>query len=141
MGFVKKDFKGGERMNGLLALFGGILAGLFFVFLLVSLAVYIYAALALMTIAKKTKTPNGWLAFIPLANVYLLTQLAEVSGWYTLILLVGLIPILGSFVIAGFMAWFFWRIAERLKKPGYWGILMLIPIVNLILLGILAWEK
>ena len=47
------------------------------VFLIIFLAVYIYGALALMAIAKKTKTPNGWLAWIPIANVFLIIQIAK----------------------------------------------------------------
>ena len=46
-------------MMGLYALFAGM--GVFA--MLIAIAIYVYFALALMAIAKKTNTPNGWLAF------------------------------------------------------------------------------
>ena len=123
--------------GGLLALAGTMLI----VTLIIFLAVYIYAAFALMTIANKTKTKNGWLAFIPIANVYLLTQIAGLSGWWTLIIFAGIIPFLGNLAVLAAIAYFFWIISEKLKKPGWFGILMIVPIVNLVILGILAWGK
>lgn len=123
--------------GGLLAMLGAFLL----VFLFLALVVYIYMAIALMAIAKKTKTPNGWLAFIPIANIYLMTQIGKVSGWWTPGILAGFIPLIGSLAIAALMVYLWWLIAEKVGKPGWWGILMLIPIVNLILIGILAWGK
>ncbi len=124
-------------MMGLLALGAAMMV----FFLLLFVAVYVYMALALMTIAKRTKTENAWLAWIPIANFYLMTQIAGVSGLVTLVLLAGIIPFIGPLVIAGVVAWLWWKIAEERRRPGYWGILMLIPIVNFVLVGILAWGK
>ena len=116
--------------------------GAFFVFfLLVALAVYIYSALALMTIAKKTKTENAWFAWIPILNIYLLTQVAGVSGWITAAFLLAIIPFIGGLIVAALTVWLWWKVAERLKLPEWYGILMIIPIVNLIMMGIMAWGK
>jgi hypothetical protein len=123
--------------GGLLAAF----AAMGLVFMIVVLAFYIYAALALMAIAKKTKTPNGWLAFIPIANIYLMTQMAGISGWWTLAIFAAIIPIIGGLAILAGMIYLWWIIAEKINKPGWWSILMLIPIVNIIILGIMAWGK
>ena len=101
---------------------------------------YIYVALALMSIARKTKTKNEWLAFIPIANFYLLTQMARKSGNWTWILLLVFVPF-GGMVVAGIGIWFFWLVAERIKFPGWISLLLLIPFVNLVILGILAWKK
>lgn len=109
-----------------------------FVFVLV---MYIYTALVLMTIAKKTKTDNAWLALIPIANVYLMTQVAGVSGWFTLLLLAGIIPIVGMLVILVLFVWLWWKIAEARHRPGWWGILMLIPVIGWIIMGMLAWGE
>lgn len=111
------------------------------VYIIVGLAVYIYAALALMAIAKKTKTPNGWLAFIPIANIYLMTQMAGVSGWWTLGILIAWIPVVGSLAVLAGMIFLWWKIAEEIDKPGWWSLLLLIPIVNLVIMGIMAWGK
>ena len=110
-------------------------------FSLVGLALYIYFAVALMAIAKKTNTPNGWLAFIPIANVYLMTQIAGLPAWYTLVILLPIIPLIGYIAMMIVMIYFWWKIAEAIKKPGWWSILMLIPIVNFVIVGIMAWEK
>ena len=123
---------------------GSLLAafGAFMIFaLIILLAIYLYMAFALMTIANKTKTKNSWLAFIPIANIYLMTQIAGLSGWWTLAVLAGIIPVIGSIAVLAAMAYFWWLIAEKLKRPNWWGILMIIPIVNLVIIGILAWGK
>ncbi|MDP3992060.1 MAG: hypothetical protein U1B79_00625 [Candidatus Pacearchaeota archaeon] len=101
---------------------------------------YAYVALALMAIARKTKTKNAWLAWIPIANFYLLTQMARKSGHWTWILLLGFLPFGGTFITAVGI-WFFWRVAERIKFPGWVSLFLLIPFVNLIVLGVLAWSK
>ena len=119
----------------------GFLAALIIPLIIIGIAVYIYAAIVLMTIAQKTKTENAWLAWIPIANIYLMTQVGEVSGWWTLLVLAAIIPILGSFVVMAMIVYLWWKIAERLDKPGWYGILMLIPVVNLVIMGMLAWGK
>ena len=54
-----------------------ILASLFWVWLIP----YIWIAVCLMVIANKPGTPDGWLAFIPLLNIYLF-QLTPQSNWF-----------------------------------------------------------
>ncbi len=107
----------------------------------VGLLAYLYAAFALMAMAKKTNTPNGWLGFIPIANVYLMTQIAGLPWWWTLCVLAAIIPVLGGLVMLGAMIYIWWRIAERLGKPGWWSLLLLVPIVNLIIIGVMAWGQ
>ncbi|MFH1376456.1 MAG: hypothetical protein ABIH25_02360 [Candidatus Woesearchaeota archaeon] len=122
--------------------FAGILAGAAItVLIIVGIAVYIYMAIALMTIANKTKTPNAWLAWIPIANYYLMTQIAKVPWWTFFAFLLVLIPAIGSLAFLAVSVWWWWRIAEVRKRPGWLGILTIIPIVNLIIVGVLAWAK
>jgi hypothetical protein len=111
------------------------------VFLIIFLAVYIYGALALMAIAKKTKTPNGWLAWIPIANVFLIIQIAKQPWWHIFALLLYFIPAVGGLAFLVVSAFWWWKIAESIKREGWQGILMVIPIVNLIMLGVFAWGK
>jgi len=94
-----------------------------------------------MTIAKKTKTENAWFAWIPILNIYLMTQIAGVSGWITAAFLLVIIPFIGGLVVMALTVWLWWKIAERLKLPEWYGILMIIPIVNFVILGIMAWGK
>ena len=45
----------------------------------ISLAIYILQGIAFMKIAQKVGVPNGWMAFIPFANLYLYGKIAEES--------------------------------------------------------------
>ncbi len=129
-------FDNPELFLGSLA--GGIIIGA----LVVGLALYIYAALALMTIAKRTKTDYAWMAWIPILNFYLMSRIAGIHWWTVLVIIfAGWIPVIGQLAALAIVAWWWWKIAEKRKYPGFFGILMLVPIVNLVLLGVLAWAK
>ena len=120
---------------------GGMIAAFAIFFMFVFLAVYIYCAIALMYIARKTHTQNSWLAFIPIANVYLMTQMAGLPGWWTLAVLLPLVPFVGGLAMTVAMVYIWWKIAEKIHRPGWWSILLVIPIVNLVMLGVMAWAK
>lgn len=123
---------------GMLAVIGAFMAAAFFVVIVL----YVYFALALMAIAKKTKTDNAWLAWIPFANIYLMTNVAKVEWWYALLIIfLPLIPLLGGIASMAVMIYVWWKIAEIIKKPGWWSILLLIPVVNLVIVGVMAWGK
>jgi len=110
-----------------------IFAGMFgTTFLLFFAAFYVYVALALMTIATKTNTPNGWLAWIPIANIILMLNIARKPIWWIILFLIPLVNIV--MIIIVWMA-----VAEARHKPSWWGILMIVPGVNLIVPGYLAW--
>ena len=44
------------------------------------LVVYFWLALCLYMIANKTKTPDTWLAWIPIADIYLMCKIVGRSG-------------------------------------------------------------
>jgi len=122
----------------------GALIGLFFVmFFVISVAVYVYMALTLMTIARKLKYDKPWLAWIPIANLFLLPILAK-KHWAMGFL--GLIPIVN---IVFFIMWT-WIIFERRHYPGALALIPLasiIPIIgwfasigNLVVWGLVAWN-
>ena len=115
-------------------------AAFFLLALLIGIALYIYQAIVLMTIAKKTKTQNEWLAWLPIANIYLMTQIAKVPGWVTLAILLALIPLIGGLIFFAVYIWLWWKIAEARQKPGWMALLMIIPIANLVIMGIIAWK-
>jgi hypothetical protein len=119
----------------------GLAAGFLVVLIVVLIALYIYSALALMTIAKRINVEPAWLAWIPIANIYLMTKMAGVPWWTMLVILVSWIPLIGPLAMAAAMVWWFWKISEKRGKDGWWGILMIIPIANLVIMGILAWGK
>ncbi len=104
----------------------------FVVFLVFGLAFYVYISLALQTIATKTHTENPWLAWIPIANIILMLNIAKKPLWWILLFFIPLVGII--FMVIVWMA-----IAEARGKPNWWGILMIVPFVNFIVPGYLAW--
>lgn len=100
----------------------------------VGIAMYVYTSLAYMSIAKKLNSPNAWFAWVPILNIVLHFQLAQMSGWYALLML---IPVAN--IIVYIMA--LMKICERRGMEKLLALLALIPVANLILLGILAWKK
>jgi hypothetical protein len=95
---------------------------------------YIYFAICLMKIAKKTTTENGWFAWIPILNVFLMLMIAKKPLWWFILLL---IPIVN--LIIGIIVWM--AIAEARGKPNWVGILMIVPFLNVIIPGYLAFSK
>jgi hypothetical protein len=117
------------------------LAAFAFIAVLAAIALYVYCSWALMTIANKTKTKYAWLAWIPIANLYLIVTIAKLEWYYMFLMILAFVPAVGGLICMGLMVWWYWKIAEARKMPGWLGILMIFPIVNLIVLGILAWSK
>jgi hypothetical protein len=110
------------------------LAGTMLMFVVVvCLAGYVYMALALQTIATKTSTENAWLAWIPIANVFLMLNVAKKPLWWFVLFLVPLVNI-----VIAIMVWM--AVAEARHKPNWWGILTIVPGVNLVVPGYLAWS-
>lgn len=95
---------------------------------------WIYWALATQTIARKTNTPKGWLAWVPIANLVLWAHIARKPVWWGLLCIIPVVNLV-------FMALVWMEIAEARKKPNWWGILMIVPGVQIIVPGYLAWSK
>jgi phosphate starvation-inducible membrane PsiE len=117
-----------DDMRGPAALLGGM----FMFFVVFGLALYVYVALALKTIAEKTHTENSWLAWIPIANIILMINIAKKPVWWILLFIVPIV----NFIVA-VIIWM--AVAEARQKPSWWGILAIIPGLNLIVPGYLAW--
>ncbi len=101
--------------------------------LLLYILIYVYVAYALQAIARKTNTENGWLAWIPILNIYLMCKIAGKPAWWVILCLIPLVNIIIYIIL-----WM--RIAEARNKSAWWGILMILPIVNFIIIGILAFS-
>ena len=96
--------------------------------------VAIFYAVALQKLAERTGTENEWMAWIPLAHQYLALQVARKPGWWILLFFVPIIQILINIPI--------WMgIAEARGKNRWLGLLALLPIVNLIMVAMLAFGK
>ena len=59
-----------------------LLSILMIVLLFIFPLMYVYISFAFFTIAKKTKTPDPWLAWIPVANLFLIARIGKVSVWF-----------------------------------------------------------
>jgi hypothetical protein len=102
------------------------------VFWLVFLATYAYVALSLQTIAGKTGTKDGWMAWVPFANLWLMCKIAGKPGWWVILFL---IPVVN--IVITVLVWM--GIAEARKKPAWYGVLIIVPIASLIVPGTLAF--
>lgn len=121
---------------------GAIAGGILLTAFLMVVAVYVYSALAIMTLAKKTNTPNAWLAWIPLANLFLVANIAGIHWWTALVvLLASWIPLIGQLAALAIIVWWFWKISEKRNFAGPLALLMIVPLANLIYVGVLAWHK
>ena len=114
--------------------FFAFLGPIVFLFWTLPIIVYIWMAVCLQTIARKTGTQDDWLAWIPIANTYLLIKIAGWSGWWIFALLV---PILNIGLV---IAWW-WLVSEKRGKPGWLGVLMIVPPIDLIVPGVLAFSE
>ena len=139
---MDSGFRGALEVIGL----GGLIAFLiaFAVFaLMIMLGLYIYMALAWSTIARKLKYDKYWLAWIPVANFFLLPILAKKHwAWGFFILIPPVYFILAIFWL--------WNIYEQRNYPGALSLIVIghfIPsikgmalIANLVVFGLVAWK-
>jgi hypothetical protein len=108
-------------------------AGVVTFLLIFALLSDVYHALALQTIANKTSTENGWLAWIPIANVILMLNIARKPVWWIVLFFVPIANlVIAILVLMG--------IAEARNKPNWWGILWIVPVVGIVVPGYLAWS-
>lgn len=112
--------------------FIAVFFGIVFFFIL---AFYAYVSICLYRIAQRTKTEDPVLAWIPVANLYLLTKIGQKPGWWMILLLIPIVNIVFSIILWS-------RIAVRMGKPDWWGIILgLVPILNFVFMGLLAFGE
>ena len=110
----------------------GIMAALAWGTWVLSIAMYVYVSFCLQTIARKTDTEHGWLAWIPIANMYLMCKIAERPGWWLIFFFIPIANVV-------FMVIVWMGIVEARDKNKWLGLLMIVPLANLVFLGILAF--
>ena len=124
----------GGAIGSLVAL--GIIIGILLV-----IALYVYHALAWVTIARKLKYKRPWLAWIPFAGTAMRLQLGGFHWAWTFLYL---LPILGWIAITVLIIISCWRIFEKRKYPGWFSLSMIIPklggILYLVAIGFVAWD-
>lgn len=112
------------------------------------LPIYIYCSLVYMKLAQKIGVRHAWLAWIPIANIYLISKMAQQHWWPLLLIFTFIIPLLNVITLMLFLTFnFFWhcRIFERVGRPAWWAMASLIPgfgsLVFLVMLGLAAWKE
>lgn len=110
--------------------FGSILLSMLPMLLFIA-AIYGLFAACLAVIARKTGTPGGWMAWIPIANLLLMCRIARKPGWYFLLLLIPFVNIIVAIVV--------WMAIARARgrSPGL-VFLMFVPLVGLLVPVMLA---
>ncbi len=143
----------------------------------ISIAEYVWGALCLFIIARKLNSRYPWLAWIPIANIYLMCKVGGKPGWWTaifcilfILLIPGLIALVSlplmflGFILGGgeggIPSWYLpaiaiaivaglvslvlnvivWMgISKARNYPPALGLLIIVPMANLVLPGILAF--
>lgn len=102
--------------------------------LFVYILIYAYTALCIQFMAKKADVGNAWMAWLPIANIFILLAIAGKPAWWFILLMIPLVN-----VIIGIIIWM--SAAESCGKPNWLGILMIIPIINFVIMGYLAFSR
>ncbi|MBI2632549.1 hypothetical protein HYW75_06085 [Candidatus Pacearchaeota archaeon] len=123
-------------------LLGAILAFLAIIFIF-AVIIYIYLGFAFMAIGKRARLSAPGLSWIPFVGPAIIAYRASKMHWWPWLLIIGMfIPWVGpifSIAFAVYVVIWQWKMFEVIERPGWWALLCLIPIVNLILYGIAAW--
>jgi hypothetical protein len=132
-------YEGGEEIATLLGGGAAIFGVIVVIFaLILGLSIYIYSAIALTKIAKRLNCDNAWFAWIPILNIVLILKIGDMNPLLVLLLL---IPGLGGLALAVISIIALMKVCEKLGYDKLLALLVLIPIGNLVLLGMLAWGK
>lgn len=120
----------------------GFIGALMGFYLIIAAAMYVYFGFVFMTLAKKLKYDKPWLAWIPVANMFLYPILAGKTWPWGFLLFVPLANVV-------FIIMWLWKIYEKRKYPGALslvGLGMIIPflgilagIAHFVIMGVVAW--
>ena len=94
---------------------------------------YVFTSFCLMKIADKLEIPNSWLAWIPIAQIWVMVRAAGKPGWWLVLFFIPLV----NFII-GLIVLF--SIPTSLNKSSLYGLLVFVPILGVFLyFGLLAF--
>ncbi len=108
-----------------------VLMILYFLFII---AIYVFVAYCMQRIAKRFNIENDWFAYVPILNLWLMTQIAGREVLWFILCLIPCVNIVAIIII-------YMDIAEKCGKERIYGLLLIIPIVNFFILYQLAFEK
>ncbi len=106
-----------------------------FALLFIFLVLYAFSAFCLQKIAQRTgHDDNGWYAWVPILNLFLMVQIAEKEWWWILLMF---IPYVNIVIIV--ILWM--GISEARGKSPWLGLLIVVPIAPLFLMAYLAFSS
>jgi len=111
-----------------------VFGGMFIFIMILAVICYVYMAVCLMFLAKKTNVANGWWAWVPILNIFLMLKVAGKEWWWILLFFVPLVN-----MVIGIVLWM--AIAERVGKPSWVGVLIILPLVGQFVPAYLAFSK
>ena len=101
--------------------------------LILGILTYLYISVCLYFMAKKTGEDNAWFAFVPILDIILLLSVADMPLWWLVLCFIPLVNLVAAVMI--------WMAASRaMGKPSWMGLLILIPVLNLVFIGYLAFS-
>lgn len=116
-----------------------------FIFLFIILASYLYLSFAYSAVGRRAKVKSPGLAWIPGIGPLIIAYKASKMHWWPWLLIIAMfIPVVGfiaNIIFLVFTVIWHWKMFESVKRPGWFSILMLIPIVNFVIIGVVAWGK
>ena len=141
-----------EALGGVVGAVVAVMLAVLAVLFLLMVGIYIYGSCAYMSIAKKAKDDQPWLAWIPIVGKPLLTARIAKMPWWPLLFLLGYFfyavpfigPVIGYASLITFTVFFMiwrWKTYEKIGHPGWYSLLFLVPLVGYVFLGIVAWSK
>ena len=95
---------------------------------------WIYPAICFQRIAQKSNTEPSWLVWVPIASLYLLCKLARTSGWWMLLCIISYIGAIFTLILLS-------RVPKCLGVNDGSRFLIIVPVVNFIYLGYLAFRQ
>lgn len=99
---------------------------------IIGVFIYLYLSVCIYCLADKTGADNRWFAFLPILDAILLLDVAEMPLWWLLLLFIPVVNVIAAALI--------WMSVARVRgKPPWVGILVVVPGINLFVLGYLAW--
>lgn len=118
----------------------GIFAGAMLIWMVIWLAVVAIAIIAMWKIFVKAGE-EGWKAIIPIYNFWTLCEIVNKPGWWSLSVLIMLIPFIGWFLgwiaVLAVTVMVALELGKAFGKDAVWSIflLVLLPIVGYLILG------
>jgi hypothetical protein len=116
--------------------------------LVLLVVLYLYFALCLFLIARRLAISNAWIAFAPVVNLLILIRSAGKPQWWmaimVVLMLLTVMPVFGilfSLMFDVLFVYLWMCVTNNLGKNKWLGLLMIVPVVNIIYPGCLAFVK